>query len=736
MTLADRYGRLVAEARWPILALWLAAAILTTVALPNLQEAQTGALGDLVPNDADAIEAEVRATEQFAFPLLSRTVVVQRAPGGLPPEALAGVARRAIGLNRHAYPGLERIGGALPLANRTTALTYLLYGPDVGRNDRVALARRFADRFVNDPEDHLVGITGAIPARAEQADLITGALPLVEMGTVLLVALLVGVHFRAPLAPLACLLAIAVAYTMSIHVVAAIGQALEISVPSEVQPVIVVLLFGIVTDYAVFFLSRFRALLAEARPSRDAAATTVGELGAIILTAGLTVAAGSAALVVAKLGFFQAFGPGMAMAVLLGLVVSLTLVPALLAIGGQALFWPSRPGRDVPAEAAAEETPDEEAERPLRSRVLRVASRRPAVVVVVVGGLLLAAASGLARIEVGQTLIRGLPESSPPRQAYFAAARGFTPGIISPTVVLVEGRGVARERARLVALQRRLERLPGVAEVIGPRQQPTQRNLGAVYSRSADAVRYLLVFDADPLGAAAIARLRELRDRLPSLMAASGLGAARASLAGDTALSEETVRKAGEDLGRIAPATLLVVLVILCVFLRALVAPLYLVAASVLALAAALGLTVYVFQDLLGHGELTFYVPFAAAVLLVALGSDYNVFLVGRIWQEARERPLRDAVAVAGARASTAITVAGVVLALSFALLAIVPLRPFRELAFAMAVGLLVDALLVRTLLVPALVALFGSASGWPGHALARRSPGLRRPPAAEPAPR
>jgi len=146
------------------------------------------------------------------------------------------------------------------------------------------------------------------------------------------------------------------------------------------------------------------------------------------------------------------------------------------------------------------------------------------------------------------------------------------------------------------------------------------------------------------------------------------------------------------------------------------------VAAGVVALAAALGLTTYLFQDLLGYGELTFYVPFAASVLLVALGSDYNVFLTGRVWQEARVRPFREAVAVGAARASRAITIAGIVLALSFALLALVPVRAFRELAFAMCAGLLIDAFVVRTLLVPALITLLGPASRWPSRAAATAS--------------
>jgi RND superfamily putative drug exporter len=142
----------------------------------------------------------------------------------------------------------------------------------------------------------------------------------------------------------------------------------------------------------------------------------------------------------------------------------------------------------------------------------------------------------------------------------------------------------------------------------------------------------------------------------------------------------------------------------------------------VLALAAALGLTGFLFVELLGRGQLTYYVPFMAAVLLVSLGSDYNVFLVGRIWQEARTRPFREAVAVVAPRASRAINVAGLALALSFALLALVPLSSFREFAFAMVAGVLVEAFLVRTYLVPALLSLFGGASRWPGGGLRRRT--------------
>jgi len=717
--------------RWAILLFWLSLAGVLTVALPTIREAQVGALGDLVPHRAEALDAELRSSELFRFPLLSRTTVVQRDPDGLSVAEQTRVGRRAVALNRHEYPGLRRIAGAIPVTNTmgrpafarersTTAITYLLFRPAVDREARQRLAERLIERRVEPTYEGFVGVTGAVAARSQQSEIITDSLPLVEAGTVILVALVVGLHFGAVGAPLLTLLAVGVAYLTSIRLIAWVGERAGISVPSEVEPVIVVLLFGVVTDYSIFFLSRVRRRIADGEPAHEASTRGTAELLPIITTAGITVAAASATLVVGDLGFFRAFGPGVAMAVLVGLAVTITLVPALLAIGGRALFWPRRPGVELAPGLAAEETPSEREGRPRRTRALALATSRPKTTAAACILLLLAGASGLARLDLGNPLVRGLPASADARQAYGQASRGFAPGILSPTVIVVERNGITGRRHALAGLQELLERQPGVAGVVGPADQPTRREFGAVLSSTGDAARFFVVFESDPLGAAAIASLEGLRAQLPSLLREVGLPRGRALLAGDTALVAETIERTVDDIALVAPTGMVVVLLILVGFLRALVAPLYLVATSVLALAASLGLTVYLLQELAGYGELTYFVPFAAGVLLVSLGSDYNVFLVGRIWAEARRRELKEAVAVAGARAATPITIAGLVLAASFALLALVPLRPFRELALVMFLGLLLEAFLVRTVLVPALIVLVGERSGWPGRRLRR----------------
>ena len=229
--------------------------------------------------------------------------------------------------------------------------------------------------------------------------------------------------------------------------------------------------------------------------------------------------------------------------------------------------------------------------------------------------------------------------------------------------MLVEGIDKHLDLPGLVRLGRLLDDEPGVAATIGPASPAARAVPGLVFSGKAPAARYLVVLDDEPHGGPAIDTVDRLRSRMPSLLDRAGLPDARVSFAGDTALAAETVDTITHDLARIGLAAFLVNFLLLAIFLRSLVAPLYLVLASTLALAASIGLTTLVFQGFLGHDELTYFVPFAVAVLLLSLGSDYNVFVVGRIWQTAEQMPLRDAIATAAPRASRAIAVAGLALA-------------------------------------------------------------------------
>jgi putative drug exporter of the RND superfamily len=715
------FARGVVGLRWALVPAWVAAAAANALFLPSLGSGEPLALGGLIPSDAPAIRVGQRETELFRLPLTADTVVVQRDPGGLSREAQARALARAVAVSQGTKDP-EGIAFALPIANTlglfpgsrergTTVLTYLFFGPEASLVDRVREANVYAAQ-INRPDEALVGVTGPAPARYQQFLEIDSHLELVEIATVALILLVVGFTFRALGAPLVTLFAAGVAFIVSGGVIPWVGERLGVTVPEEVEPLVVALTLGIVTDYAVFYLSGYRRSLLEGLDRVEAARAATIRVTPIVATAGLIVVAGTAALLVGELEFFRAFGPALALTAAVSLVVSVTLVPALLALVGRRVFWPGVRAKQL------ERTSGDDFSSPVREAGARFVSSLPVSVVLVVlcSGLLVLAASGLSDTKLAFRLISGLPADTEQRRAADAAGLGFVPGFLAPTVLLVEGRANGDRRAALAKLEAALGDEDGVAAVIGPREQLPQGPDDLFVTADESAARFVVIFEESPLGSDAVGDFRRLEDRIPELLSGAGLEGSESGLTGQTALASETVEAVVGSSLRVGAVVLAVNFLLLALFLRALVAPLYLLAASVASVAATLGLTNYVFQDLLGHSDLTYYIPFAAGVLLVSLGSDYNVYVVGRIWEELRLRPVREAIAVAIPRASKAISVAGIALALSFAVLAIVPLDAFRELAFMMSVGVLLETFLVRTLLIPALVSVFGRTSTWPGR--------------------
>ncbi len=737
------YARLVVGLRVLVPLAWIAAAVAATLALPPLGDTGSAPLDDLVSGGGEAAQQQQSATQRFGFPLYTDTLVVQHDPGGLPPGTRERDARAALAVRQRQTPDLPHLRLVLPISDPkvTTAVNYLFFDDSANLDERRDGAERYASRQLGGVA--VVGTTGAAPARLAQYEEIQSALPLVEAASVALILLIVGLAFRSLGASLVTLFTAGIAYAIAIRVLPWAGERTGSSVPAEVEPIIVVLLLGLVTDYSVFFLSETRRRLRLGQTRLDAVRAATARTAPIVFTAGLIVAAGTGALVVGKLGFFRAFGPGLALTTVIALAVSITLVPALIGLFGERLFG----GRLAPAGPVPDEITDtREIERARRAAVFtrpvlalrrirrlaavtrtstwrlliaRVATTRPVALVIAVTcvAMLGVLALGTQNTRLGLGFVSGLPQRNEVHRAADAASQGFARGVVAPTEIDLAQAGIAGRADALARFEDLVAREPGVSTVIGPREQPA----GAppvLVSRDGSAARLAVVFDSDPTGADAIDRLDALRGRLPALLRESGLGSPQVQIGGETAVAHETVNGVLHDLRRIGLVALAVNLLLLMLFLRAVIAPLYLMAASVLGLAASLGITTFVFQNVLGHDDLTYYVPFAAAVLLVALGSDYNVFVAGRIWEEARWLRLREAISVATPASAKAVTVAGIALAASFALLVAVPLLSFREFAFVMAVGVVIDTFLVRSLLVPALTSLFGEASWWPGRRL------------------
>jgi putative drug exporter of the RND superfamily len=674
-----------------------------------------GPVLNLIPKDSPALRAQADSLRLFRAPAGSDVIVVQHDPHGLSHDAQTQVIAHAVAVGRGqdrsgarlAIPFINVPGAPASTGDSTTAITHLVFDGSFTPNERTHAAEAYL--AAAGASGAPVGVTGVTPARIEQGTLILDRIGLVELLTIVVIAVIVLVVFRAPGAVVVTLGAIGVTFPITLWALTEFARLSGNPLPQEVEPLVVALLLGVVTDYAVFFLSEFRDQLRSGAESRDGARSAALAVIPIVFTGGVILSLSLLALRASSLGFFRELAPALAVTVAVAMLVSLVFVPALIGLLGRFAVWPTRPHPEVDDVAAAS---------PIGQRIAHLAAGRPLAALIGLACVVVLVFAGLqARtLHLGVDVISGLPSGSKPQMAAHAAEAGFAPGVLAPLEVIVRDRGAALPAAGIAQLEQELRRQPGFAGVAGPLEQVKGTSVQPFLTGDGRAARYVLVSDADPLSPAAIRDLSHLQSRMPALAGSAGIGGASVEYAGQTALAQSSVDAVSGDALKIALAVLLVNLVLMALFMRALVAPLVLLAVNVLSVAATLGLTVWFFQDVLGYPDITYYVPFAGAVLLISLSSDYNVLIVGKIWAEGENRPMRDAIASAAPRASRAIRAAGLSLAASFALVALIPIRSFRELAAVMSVGILVETFLVRSLLAPSLLALLGRHARWPGR--------------------
>lgn len=715
------YRRAVTAGRWVIVAVWVAAAVTIPVLVPSSPPG--GAFGDLLPPDSPVLKVEERILDEFRVPVLSGTTVVVHQPGGLSLLTRADSVLWALATTQKVVeaPGPPPPGSILaaipvPTGRADTTVTYLYVSEGTGLHHTVRLATQYAAHFNNQPGVDSY-VTGFVPAQVAQIDYLESRIGLFELASVLLIVSVVALAFRSLLAPLVVLGMAAVSYLIYSPVLALVANAAGFEVPTQLEPVLLALLLGVVTDYCVLLFSALRDELDAGAGAVEGVRGALRRDGTVVAVAGLTVAGGTIALLAAPFAIFRALGPALALTVLVGLAVCLTLTPAVMTILSWRLFTVLPVRSSARSSHAGDSTHAVERRGRLTAAIRLLTARGPALAaaagVVVVLGL---ASVPLASARLDLSFTAALPDDDSVSEGAQLLADAGLRGISAPTEVLLERPGITADRAALTRLEDAIARQPGVVRVLGPREVPAEEARGLVFAESGNAARFVVVYDSDPLAAEAIANARYLQDRLPELARAAGLPEPQVSMTGQTLIAHEVVQLTRRSLEVTAVTALLIELVLLGLYLRALVAPVALLACSALSVTAALGLTTLLFQDVLGQQGLTFYAPFAAGILLLALGSDYNVFSVGAIWAEAKRRPLREALLIAVPRSSHAITIAGAILAATFALVAIIPLTTFRQIAFAMAVGLLLDTFVIRPVLTPAILTLLGRASGWPSR--------------------
>ncbi|WP_427016036.1 MMPL family transporter [Pseudarthrobacter sp. P1] len=604
-------------------------------------------------------------------------------------------------------PGVEQpaaIAGPIPSEDRR-AVEFIVPIADTGNVKGVVAGLREAVN-ANLPEGTTAYVTGPAGLTADLVNAfggIDGILLLVALIAVFVILLVV---YRSVVLPVLVLLTSVFALCASILLIYALASMDWIKLSGQSQGILSILVIGAATDYSLLLVARYREALHAVDSKWAAMGRALRGAWEPIVASGATVIIALLCLLASDLNSNRSLGPIAAIGIAFSLLSALTFLPALLVLCGRGAFWPFRPNVEQPhrhAVATGENFPAGLAGiSGLWRRVGLLVASRPRTTWIATLVLLLAASSGVLQLQangVSQTQIILAPSNAVDGQK--ALGEHFDAGSGSPVVVIArEGR--ADDVVSAVAAQ------PGVSDVVlysgAGRPVP---GAPAVVKDGRVLINATLVDQAD--SAAAEQVVRDLRGTLPAVDADVLVG-------GVTAIALDTNETAQRDLWKIVPLVLVVILLVLMALLRSIVAPLLLIGSVVLSYAAAMGVSALVFNHVFHFPGADATVPLFGFVFLVALGVDYNIFLMTRVREESARIGTRPGVLRGLGVTGSVITSAGVVLAATFAALGVIPLLFLAQLAFIVAFGVLLDTVLVRSLLVPALAYDLGRVIWWPSR--------------------
>ena len=662
----------------------------------KFSDAERNDSSSYLPGDAEATRA-LEATKDLTEGEQAAVVIVYRREGGLTAADRAKVARDVVSLNRLRYPQLQRGPGGVafrPAATAPDRSAVLVTGNITSDGESETIADPVEDirEIVGDGSDGLeVAVTGPAGYSADAIKVFEQINGSLVGAAFLLVFVLLIFIYRSPILLWFPLLAVAFAEIATRGLGWMLTEA-GVTVNGQSSSILSVLVLGAGTDYALLLVARYREELRLHESRTDAMTRALRSAGPAIFASGMTVIAALLTLSVAELNSTASLGPIGALGIAVAMLAMLTLLPAALVLAPRGVFWPRVPH--------VGDTGDDATHGRWRRTAERI-SLHPRRVWVGTAAVLLIMALGNLAYNDGLTTGNGFRDDVESVEGQELIDASFPGGANAPTEIVVPD----PERAPAVAAA--VARTEGVADV-------------RVALRRPEGVLLNAVLEGDPYDKDTFALIPEIRRAAHE---AGGTG----TLVGGASAVEYDVREANKhDAKVIVPLTLLVVLIVLIILLRALVAPIILTLTVILSFAASLGVGFVVFDVVFGFPGSSPDLALFAFVFLVALGIDYNIFLMARVREESQRHGAREGMLRGLAVTGGVITSAGIVLAGTFLVLAVLPLVFLTEIGFVVAFGVLLDTLVVRSILVPALVFDIGPRIWWPSSlasTIDRRAP-------------
>jgi putative drug exporter of the RND superfamily len=692
-------GRLVTGHPWIVIAVWIIAAVAIVATAPALPTTTNEA--SFLPSTYESIKAQ--NLQNQAFPQAGKLdaaaaiIVFARSDHGrLTPADKAKVASIASALNDRHITNIVSVTAGPPSPNGLVQTAYvampnnLVNGSGTQAADAIKVLRADIKPLVSGAGLY-EGVTGAAAQQLDSEQSGNKAEQIVLLATLVLILVLLLIIFRSPIIALMPIITIAIVSEVAQGLIADVNSALHLNADSQTTVILIVVLFGIGTDYILFLMFRYRERLRAGDAPRQAVATAVERVGEVIASAASVVIVAFLALLLSSLSIFRSLGPTLAIAVAVTLIAALTLIPAVVTLLGTHVFWPSKSWQREPKGARF-------------AAIGRSLGERPALFAGVAGLVLVVLALGALNFKPTFDLSSaGIPGNAESEVALTVLERGLPPGATEPTQVYLHATSGTLSAAEIAGYGTKLKTMDGVGAVAPP----------AVSVDKATA-EYTVTLNVDPESTTAVNTLKNgLR---PQAHAAAPPGT-YALVGGTTAVFADIQAAMNHDYSIVFPVAAVIILLILMLLLRSLVAPWYLMLSVGLGFGATLGATVLVFQTLAGQAGLVFLLPVYMYLFVVALGTDYNILMIARLREQARSgMSPRQAAADAVRHAGPAIGSAGLILAGTFASLTLAGNSILQQVGFAVAAGIALAAFVMAMFFSPSLTALAGNRAWWPSR--------------------
>ncbi len=692
--------------KWVVLVIWLIAAFVATPVGSKLSDVTTDDTESFLPASAESTEVVRKLDHDFPQGETDQAIVVYKRTGGLTAADQQKIAADQQAINAAGPEKIKITGkqlvpfteGAPPtLVSKNGEVATAVYSVPTNFDKESDWGQAIRDITDHNTNGMQVYVTGGVGFSTDANDVFSNIDTKLLFATVALVLVLLGLIYRSVILPFIPLVVVGFAYAVTQALVYALAKS-GATVSSNSTSILSVLMFGVGTDYCLLLVSRYREELRRIEDKHQAMARAVRRAGPAILASGMTVSLAMLTLALADNKNTSSLGPVAAIAVFTAMVAGLTLLPTLLTIFGRVGFWPRRRVVEYDPEHRADEHPG--VWRRFGDRVLQ----RPGVALVTTGVVFLAGTLGLLAYKVDYSTTSFFKHSVEAVEGFDVMRSAFPAGTLAPTTVIVENSSGPVTPADIAEVDTRLRRVDGVAAAGPTGNRSTNGQLAEVNA----------ILEDDPLDKSGLDVVPRMRDALSDLP-----NGVTALVGGTSAINYDVDQANQRDIEIIVPLALLVMAVVLAILLQALVAPLVLLASVILSFGCTLGLSILFIRHVVGDAGFDSAIPLFAFIFLVALGIDYTIFLMARVREEARRHGTREGMLRALAATGPVITSAGIILAGTFSVLMTLPVSFTFDLGFMVALGILLDTFIVRTIMVPAAVEVIGDKIWWPSTAQA-----------------